>query len=332
MDEALRWGILSTARIADEHVVPGLLAAPNCEVVAVASRDGERARGFADRHGIERAHVGYEALLADEGVDAIYNPLPNHLHAPLTLQAATAGKHVLCEKPLTLDRAEAEALVSDLAALDTGVRVMEGFMYQFHPQWEAAFDLVRSGRIGRPVAVQTWFSYFGDDPANIRHNPDWGGGALMDIGCYAIHTARRVFGAEPVRARGSLSIHPSYGVDVVASGVLDFPDGQASFTVATQSDPGQRVLIVGTDGRVEITRPFNAQADRPMLVRVGAGMGADYGEPIEELAFGPADQYSIMAQRFADAVLAGEPTPVPLADAVANMAVIDELRRSAAPG
>ena len=333
MTERLRWGILSTARIGDVHVVPALLAAPNCEVVAVGSRDFARARDFADRHGIERAYGDYGSLLVDDGVDAIYNPLPNHLHGPLTRQAATAGKHVLCEKPFTLDRAEGEALVADLATLAAGapapVSVMEAFMYQFHPQWQAVFEMVGSGRIGTPVAVQTWFSYFGDDPANIRHNPDWGGGAMMDIGCYAIHSARRIFGTEPSRARGSVTIHPDYGVDVVGSAVLDFRNGQATFTVATQSDPAQQVTIVGTDGRIVVSRPFNAQADRPMVVRVGAGMGADYGEPLEELAFGPADQYSIMAQRFAAAVLAGEPAPVGLDDAVANMAVIDDLFRSA---
>lgn len=326
----LKWGILSTAKIAKQHVIPALQAAGNCEVVAVASRDEARAAAFAAELGIERSYGTYDELIADPDIDVIYNPLPNHLHAPLTLQAAAAGKHVLCEKPFTMDLAEARTLERDLEALDTGAKVMEGFMYQFHPQWEAVLELVESGRIGRVIAVQTWFSYFGDDPANIRHVPEWGGGALMDIGCYAIHSARRLFDAEPVRVRGSLEIHETYGVDVTASAVLDFPDGQATFTVATQSDMDQRVHVVGSEGRIEITRPFNALTDREMIVRVGSGMGETYGQPLQEiLSFGPADQYSIMAERFASSILAGEDPPVGLADAVANMAVIQAVRDSA---
>ncbi|MEM7275867.1 MAG: Gfo/Idh/MocA family oxidoreductase [Actinomycetota bacterium] len=329
MTTTLRWGILSTAKIGREHVVPALQSLANCEVVAVGSRDRARAEAFGADLGIERIHGSYEDLLADPEVDAIYNPLPNHLHAPLTLEAARAGKHVLSEKPFTMDLAEAEQLRDDLAALDTGAVVMEAFMYQFHPQWEAVLAMVRDGRIGRVTAVQTWFSYYGDDPANIRHNPEWGGGALMDIGCYAIHSARRIFGAEPTRVRGTVEIHPTFRVDVTASGLLDFPDGQCTFTVATQSDPDQRVHIVGDRGRIEVTRPFNAQADRPMVVRVGAGFGESYGEPLETLTFGPADQYAVMADRFTTAVLAGEPAPVSVEDAVANMAVIDEIFRTA---
>ena len=330
MSDVVRWGILSTAKIAREHVVPAMAAVSNCEVVAVGSRDGGRAEAFAASLGIDRSYGSYEELISAPDIDAIYNPLPNHLHAPLTLQAAAAGKHVLCEKPFTMNLAEAEMLKRDLAALNNGVTVMEAFMYQFHPQWEAVFELVRSGRIGRVIAVQTWFSYFGDDPSNIRHNLEWGGGALMDIGCYAIHSARRLFDAEPVRVRGSLEMHPDFGVDVTSSAVLDFPDGQATFTVATQSDADQRVHVVGSDGRIEITRPFNAQADRPMVVRVGSGMGEAYGEPLQEiLSFGPADQYALMSERYSASILAGMQPPVSIDDALATMAVIDAVRDTA---
>jgi predicted dehydrogenase len=328
-ESPFRWGVLSTAKIAREHVIPAIAASPGHTVVAVGSRSAERAEEFAAANGIATAHGSYEALLADPDIDAVYNPLPNHLHAPLTLEAARAGKHVLCEKPFTMDEVEARRLVDDLSGLDRPVAVMEAFMYQFHPQWEAVFDMVASGRIGRLLAVQTWFSYYGDDPANIRNQPDIGGGALMDIGCYAIHSARRLFGAEPERVRGSIDVHPEFGVDVTTSAVLDFPGGgQATFTVSTLSDPDQRVHIVGSEGRIEITRPFNAIADRPMVVRVGSGMGETYGQPLEELTFGPADQYARLVQRFADAVIAGSPVPRGLDDAVANMAVIDAVRSS----
>lgn len=324
-----RWGILSTAKIAREHLVPAIEAAPNAEVTAVASRDLDRADTFADRFGIEHRYGTYRELIESDEVDVIYNPLPNHLHASLTLEAARAGKHVLCEKPFTMDLAEAEQLRADLEGLDTGAVVMEGFMYRFHPQWEAVVDWVRSGRIGRLLSVQTWFSYYGDDPTNIRNQPDIGGGALMDIGCYAIHSARLLFGAEPTRVVGTTKIHPEFGhdVDVMASALMEFPnDGQATFTVSTLSDMDQRVHIVGSEGRIEITRPFNAMADREMVVRVGSGIGATYGEPLEEVSFGPADMYSIMVERFSAALLAGDPAPVGLDDALANMAVIDQVR------
>lgn len=323
----LRWGILSTARIAQQHLIPAIAAAPNSELVAIGSRDKARADALGAACGVDRCYGSYEELLADPDVDAIYNPLPNHLHAPLTLQAAEAGKHVLCEKPFTMDLAEAKRVTAELAAIGNGVQVMEGFMYQFHPQWRVVLEMVRAGKIGRVVAIQTWFSYFGDDPSNIRHKPEWGGGALMDIGCYAIHSARRLFDAEPTRVRGSLEIHKTYQVDVTASALLDFPDGQATFTVATQSDSDQRVHIIGTEGRIEMSRPFNAQADQSVVVRVGYGMGETYGQPLGEvLSFGPANQYALMVEQFADAIAAGRPAPVSLDDALANMAVIDAVR------
>lgn len=329
----IRWGILSTAKIAKNHVVPAIVASESNEVVAVGSRRLETAERFGSEFGIERYYGSYEELLADPDIDAIYNPLPNHLHAPMTLQAAQAGKHVLCEKPITMNAAEASRLASDLALLNNGTLVMEGFMYQFHPQWEAALAMVAEGRIGEIVTVQTWFSYFGDDPANIRHKPEWGGGALMDIGCYAIHSARRIFGSEPTNVQGRVKVHPAFGVDVHASGILDFESsqsgGHATFTVSTMSNPDQRVHIVGTDGRIEITRPFNAMKNRPMVVRVGSQIGSSYGEPLEELTFGPTDQYQRMVDQFSNAIVDGSVSPVQITDAISNMAVIDAVFESA---
>ncbi len=330
---SIRWGILSTAKIARTHVVPAIMASESSEVVAVGSRQLAAAEQFGSEFGIDRCYGSYEELLADPNVDAIYNPLPNHLHAPLTLQAAKAGKHVLCEKPITLNAAEASQLASDLALLDNGALVMEGFMYQFHPQWEAVLTMVAEGRIGEIVTVQTWFSYFGDDPANIRHKPEWGGGALMDIGCYAIHSARRIFGSEPTNVQGRVKVHPTFGVDVHASGILDFETsqsgGHATFTVSTMSNPDQRVHIVGTDGRIEITRPFNAMKNKPMIVNVGSEIGTLYGEPLKELAFGPTDQYQRMVDQFAYAIATNSASPVPVTDAISNMAVIDAVFDSA---
>lgn len=330
---SIRWGILSTAKIARDHIVPAINASTTNEVVAVGSRDGDRANAFADHFGIERRYSSYEALLADDEIDAIYNPLPNHLHASLTLQAAAAGKHVLCEKPITMNGQEAAQLGADLAALGNGTLVMEAFMYQFHPQWEAVLAMVNEGRIGELVTVQTWFSYFGDDPANIRNIPQLGGGALMDIGCYAIHSARRIFRSEPTKVQGRVKVHPTFGVDIHASGILDFESsssgGHATFTVSTMSNPDQRVHIVGTEGRIELTRPYNAMKDQPMVVRVGSSLGATYGEPLETLSFGPADQYQLLVERFSDAIESKMAAPVPFTDAIANMTVIDAMFESA---
>jgi len=330
---SVRWGILSTAKIGQNHVIPAIQASSGNEIVAVGSRDSAKAASFAAETGIEGHYGSYEELLADPDIDAIYNPLPNHLHAALTLQAAQAGKHVLCEKPITMNAPEATQLARDLASLDNGVVVMEAFMYQFHPQWEAVLAMVAEGRIGKLLTVQTWFSYYGDDPTNIRHNPAWGGGALMDIGCYAIHSARRLFGAEPSDVQGVVKVHPTYGVDVHASAILDFASsesgGHATFTVSTQSNPDQRVHIVGSEGRIEITRPFNAMKDTPLIVRVGDGMGSTYNEPLDEISFGPADQYQLMVEQFSAAASTGDISPVPLDDAIANMAVIDAVFESA---
>jgi len=326
MTTSLRFGILSTAKIGRTAVIPALKTAPNCEVTAIASRELGGAQQMASELGIPTAYGSYDELLADPEVDAIYNPLPNHLHAPMTLAAVRAGKHVLCEKPLTLTATEAQQLQSDLATVPGSI-VMEAFMYQFHPQWQAVFEIVASGEIGELRTVQTWFSYYNDDPANIRHNPAWGGGALMDIGCYAIHSARRLFGAEPRRAHGTLEVHPAWGVDTVASGILEFDHGHSTFTVSSLADPDQRVHVVGTKGRIEMVRPFNAWTDRTCTVRVGNGLAGE----LRELSFGPDDQYALMVEAFAAAALGGERSPVSLDDAIANMAVIDAIAESAAP-
>ena len=195
-----RWGVLSTANIAVRKVIPGIQRADRCEVVAIASRDPQRASRFASAHGIARAHGSYEALLSDPDVDAVYIPVPNHLHARWTVEAARAGKHVLCEKPLAMDGEEATQMAE--ACRSHGVRLMEAFMYRLHPSWEAVRQLVASGRIGDLCSVQTWFSYFNDDLSNIRNIAETGGGALYDIGCYPINLSRMLFGGRTRPCRG----------------------------------------------------------------------------------------------------------------------------------
>jgi predicted dehydrogenase len=319
----LRWGILSTAAIGRTKVIPGIAGAPNCEVVAIASRDVEAARAAAAVHAIPRAHGSYEALLADPDVDAVYIPLPNHLHAPWTIAAAEAGKHVLCEKPLALTAAEAESMIA--AADRAGVALMEAFMYRHHPSWVAARELVASGRIGDLVAVQSWFSYFNDDQANIRNILEAGGGALYDIGCYCVNLSRMLFDAEPDRVTGAIARDPVGGTDTLVSAILEFGDRFASFTASTRAEDDQRVDVYGTRGRIEIEIPFNIPPDRPTHVHVAAGGDPPAAPNVETLTFDPADPYTAEAERFAEAVLAGRPVPVPPADAVANLRVIDAL-------
>ena len=228
----LRWGILSTADIARKKVIPGIQKAERCEVVAIASRDAANARSVADELGIATAHGSYEALLADDGVDAVYIPLPNHLHAEWTIAAARAGKHVLCEKPLAMTAADAARMVD--ACEEAGVRLMEAFMYRVHPSWVAVREIVASGRIGRLSSVQSWFSYYNDDPTNIRNQLDAGGGALFDIGCYTVNLSRMLFGSEPVAVHASMTRDPATGVDTTASAILEFVEGVAAFTVSTR--------------------------------------------------------------------------------------------------
>lgn len=325
---ALRWGVLSTATIARTKVIPGLRRSERGEVAAIASRDPDLADRVAKQLEIPAAHGSYEALLADPDVDAVYIPLPNHLHAQWTIAAIRAGKHVLCEKPLALTSADAERMAA--AAEAAGVVLMEAFMYRHHPSWVAARRLVAEGRIGRLVAVQSWFSFFNDDPTNIRNILEAGGGALFDIGCYCVNLSRMLFSAEPMRVQAAMRRDPANGTDVVTSSILEFADGGiAGFTCSTRAEDAQRVDIYGTIGRISIEIPFNIPPDRPTRIFVTAGGDPPVAPDTETLTFEAADPYAAEADRFAEAVLDGRPVPVPPADAIANLRVIEAIFRAA---
>jgi predicted dehydrogenase len=326
MSGKLRWGVLGVAKIAVAKVIPALRAASNGEVVAIASRDEARAREAARSLGIPKAYGSYEALLEDEGVDAVYNPLPNHLHVPWSIRALEHGKHVLVEKPVALTSAEAATL---LEARDRHRRkVEEAFMVRTHPQWLRVRELVASGRIGALRAFHGHFSYFNDDPGNVRNRPEYGGGALMDIGCYPITLSRFLFGCEPLRVAGRVERDPRFATDRLTSGVLDFPSGQAMFTCATQLVPFQRVQVLGTKGRIELEIPFNAPPDRPTRILVDDGRDV-FGGGVEEIVFPVCDQYRLQAELFARAVLEDGNVPLPLEDSIANMRVIEAVFRAA---
>ena len=325
----MRWGVLGAAKIAVEKVIPAMRRGEWSEVVGLASRDAGVAARVARELGIEKSYGSYEELLADPDIEAVYNPLPNHLHVPWTLKAAEAGKHVLCEKPIALSAAEARLLLD--ARARTGVKIQEAFMVRTHPQWVAARELVRAGRIGELRSIEAVFSYFNRDPANIRNIPAAGGGALMDIGCYPIQISRFVYGAEPRRVLGLVERDPEMKTDRLTSAILEFETGRATFTCATQLVAHQRVELLGTRGRVEIEVPFNAPPDRPTRIFVddGSALGGANAETIE---FEPCDQYTIQGDLFSRAVREGGEQPIPLEDAVGNMAVIDALFRSAESG
>jgi predicted dehydrogenase len=320
----LRWGILSTADIGITKVVPALQRADRCEVVAIASRSRDRAAAAAARLGIPRAYGSYEELLASDEVDAAYIPLPNDAHAEWTIKAAEAGKHVLCEKPLALSAAQAEEMAR--ACASAGVKLAEAFMYRHHPTWVETVRLVRTGAIGELQAVQSFFSYYNDDPANIRNRLEHGGGAIMDIGCYCINLSRMLFAAEPARVKAAVRRDPDMGIDIVSSAILEFPGGgQSTFACSIRAEPYQRVHIFGTAGRIEIEIPFNIPPDRETRVFVAAGGDGPAAPVTETLVFAAADQYAIQASLFARAVLEDTGVPVPAEDAVANLKVMEAI-------
>jgi predicted dehydrogenase len=325
----IRWGVLGAAKIATVKVIPAMQQCELCEIAAIASRDQAKASAAAQNLGIARAYGSYEELLADPAIDAIYNPLPNHLHVPWSIRAAEAGKHVLCEKPIGLNAAEAQQLIE--ARDRAGVVIGEAFMIQTHPQWVRAVELVRSGRSGALRGVAVTFGYTNRDPHNVRNVLEWGGGALMDIGCYPIKASRMVFGEEPLSVSGAMVRDPDFGTDILTSAVLEFPSGHCVFTVGTQMVPCQSVQFLGTKGRIELEIPFNAPPARPARLRIDDGSDIT-GVNIVTEEFALCDQYTIQGDAFARAILEGAAPPVPLEDSLKNMKVIDAVFRSAESG
>jgi predicted dehydrogenase len=322
------WGVLSTAKIGRERVLPGMKKSRLLEIRAIASRDEARARDVAGALGIPKSYGSYEALLADPEVEAIYNPVPNHLHVPLTLQAAAAGKHVLCEKPISLTAAEAV----QLRAAAGKVLIAEAFMVRFHPQWLRARALVQEGRIGTLRAVQMFFGYNNLDPANVRNRADIGGGGLYDIGCYAIVAGRYFFGAEPTRGIALLDRDPNFGTDRLTSALVDFGDGRRlDFSVSTQIAPHQRLQLCGSRGRIELAIPVNAPQGATTRIAIDDCSSLE-GTGIVTETLPESDQYQLQGEAFSRAVRGEVALPYGVEDAIANMRVIDALFRSEQTG
>jgi len=318
------WGVLSTAKIGLVKVLPAMLKSPHLEIRAIASRSKSAARKAADTLGIRDAYGSYEELLADPDIEAIYNPLPNHLHVPLTLKAAEAGKHVLCEKPIALTAEEAQRL----RAVAGKVLIMEAFMVRFHPQWLRAREFVRQGQVGTPRVVQMLFSYFNADPKNIRNIADIGGGALYDIGCYAILAGRYFFEAEPIRVVALVDRDPELGTDRLSSALLDFGSGRhLDFTVSTQCATFQRTQILGSKGRIEIQIPVNAPQGAKTRLFLDDGSSLD-GSSVRTETLAESDQYLLQGEAFSRAIRGEIELPYGVEDAIRSMRVLDALFRS----
>jgi len=325
----VRWGVLGVASIATRKVIPAMQRGEWSTISAIASRDSAKAETAARSMGIPKAYGSYDELLADPEVEAIYNPLPNHLHVPWSIKAAQAGKHVLCEKPLSMDVAQAKALI--VARDRAGVKIGEAFMVRTHPQWLRTRELIREGRIGELRSILCHFSFFNRDPKNPRNILEQGGGAMMDIGCYPINVSRFIFGEEPSRVVALIERDPDFKIDRLTSAILDYLSGQAVFTCSMQLNYFQRVLFVGTKGRLEVEIPFNAPNDRPCRLLIDDGRDLfGGGGSVETIP--TCDQYTVQGDAFSRAIRENGEVPVPLEDAIRNMAVIDAIVRSAESG
>ena len=325
MIDKVRWGVLGVANIATKKVIPAMQAGAWSTILGIASRDLSKAEAAASQLGIQKSYGSYQDLLDDDDIEAVYIPLPNHLHVEWSIKAAQAGKHVLCEKPISLSVAEALALLD--VRERTGVNIQEAFMVQTHPQWIAVLSLIRDGRIGSVRSVMAYFSYNNQDPKNIRNIREIGGGGLMDIGCYLIFCSRLIFGAEPRRVVSLIDEHPATKTDTLTSALLDFEAGQSVFTCSTRITPYQRVQIIGSEGRIEVQIPFNAPPDRPCKIFIDNGSDLS-GAAIETIEFAVADQYTIQGDLFSQGIRDQSEPVLSLEGSIRNMAVIEATFKS----
>jgi predicted dehydrogenase len=323
----IRWGILGVAGIAVRRVIPAMRACQECEIAAIASRDLHKAKQAAHSLGIPRAYGSYDELLADPEIDVVYNPLPNHLHVPWSIRAAEAGKHVLCEKPLGMNAAEAHQLIT--ARDRAGVKIGEGFMVRTHPRWLRVRQMIREGRVGELRVITACCGYFNRNPLDVRNRLESGGGAMLDIGCYPVTLSRFVFGQEPTRVSALTDRDPEMRTDRLTSAILEFPAGQAVFTCSTQIAYNQRMVLLGSKGRIEIDRPINPTIEEPSKIVIDDNPGDPTGGGIAIESVPRCNQFTIQGDLFSKAVREDAEVPVPLEDSVKNMSVIDAIFRAA---
>jgi len=319
------WGVLSTANIGTEKVIPAMQKGEYAEINAIASRDLNKAKQAAKNLGISKAYGSYEELLTDKEISAIYIPLPNHLHVEWTIKSLKAGKHVLCEKPIGMNYDEAVYLQNEIKKFPKQ-KVMEAFMYKHHPQIQKVKELINSGKIGDIRAIHTMFSYYNDNPNDIRNMADIGGGGLLDIGCYCISISRFLFGEEPTQVFATIEYDPKFQTDRLVSSILKFEKGNALFTCSTQLENHQFAKVIGTRGKIEIQNPFTAPFDKNEKVTLKTG------DNKEEIIFEPYNHYTIQGDMFSQAILNDTEVFTPFEDAVANMNVIDKIIESSKSG
>lgn len=321
MSKKVKWGILSTAYIATENVIPEMMNSNYCDICAVASRSFDKAKDVAGRFKIQKYYGTYQELLDDKEIEAVYIPLPNHLHVPWAIKALEAGKHVLVEKPIGLSANEAQELLQESLKYPH-LKIMEAFMYRHHPQWIKAKELVESGAIGKVKTIQSSFSYSDDNPNSIVNKKEYGGGSLMDIGCYPISLSRFIFNSEPEKVFGSIEYHPKFEVDTLATAILKFKEGTSSFFSSIRLVDRQHAQIIGTEGEIEFQIPFNPIAGKSSKIFL------HHNNKTEEIIFEPCGQYAIQAELFSRAIINDTEVPTPLQDAVNNMKVIDGIIES----
>ena len=321
MNSKVKWGILSTAAIGTEHVIPAMMNGEYCDIQAIASRSIDAAEKVAERFIIPKAYGSYDKLLNDDEIEAVYIPLPNHLHVPWSIKALQAGKHVLVEKPIGLSSEEGQKLLDESLKYPK-LKVMEAFMYRHHPQWIKVKELVEKEKIGKLKTIQSSFSFFEDNPDSIVNNKEYGGGSLMDIGCYPISLSRFLFNAEPKKVYAKIEYHPEFKTDTLATAILEFENGTSSFFSSTLMPDNQQVEIFGSEGRIKLEIPFNPIANEQAKIWL-------YHEDMkEEIVFDSGDQYTIQGDLFSLAILNDSEVPTPLQDAVDNMVVIERLMNS----
>ena len=318
----IKWGVLSTANIGVTKVIPAMQLGNYSEIYAISSRDIEKAKSVAQKLNINKIYGSYEEMLSDSDIEAVYNPLPNHMHVDWTIKALEAGKHVLCEKPIGLNYKDALRL--EKATKDfPNLKVMEAFMYRFHPQMDKVKKLIRTGKIGKLKNVHTMFTYFNDNPGNIRNMADIGGGGLLDIGCYCISVSRYLFGKEPIRVSATIEYDPEMKIDRLVTALLEFDEGTSMFTCSTQMTNFQYAEAFGTLGRIRLEKPFNPLFDR------NAEILLQQDEDINIIPVEKCNHYTEQGDQFSLAILNNTDVPTPLSDALANMKVIDKIFESA---
>jgi len=324
----INWGIISTANIGVNKVIPAMQKCANLQIMGLASRDGESAKEVASKLDIPKSYDSYEAILDDPDIDAIYNPLPNHLHFHWTKKAIEKGKHVLCEKPMTLNSEEINELIS--LRNKHMVKVGEAFMVRTHPQWIEALKLIKKGELGKTLTIQSFFSYYKTDRNNIRNIPEYGGGAIWDIGCYPVHLSRYLFMEEPRRVLSLIDRDPELKIDRLATVVMDFDSGQSTFTVSTQRVPHQRTTIFGDKNKLEVIIPFNAPNDRESTISLDDG--DLFMRNKKTISFKACDQYTLQGEKFSEAILKNSEVPVPLEDSLKNTITIEAIFKSEETG